>query len=671
VAYRNRITLAISAVFLIAVAGMAVRPAMFQAPGQLGSGGPVRKAPRQAEVAALTIAAGRQAVAMAELEVESSTVVTYPLSGKTAYEVSIKNRTNKNYATIVVDDKGQEQDRDQLIAAEKGAYNAKYGKLDEGLANYLAGNAGDEPIPVEIRLEEPNDESLLPKQPLITGEEWQKMSAKERQDFEDGQDAWMEQRRKLLGARAKRLLDPIIKRLASSGYSCESEEHSPVIHTKLDRNMIKQVQTWPEVERIVLENTRSSPALSISRQTIGANVVEARGISGATQVGQVEVEGEVAGNPYLTGTTQNFTNVCNSPSLHSTEVAGIIESVHSVERGIAPSAGVWAGGSCTGDEQQLKDAVQAGISFGAKALNCSFNVQPDNTITSEYDQFFDKMVWINRTSFVNSAGNAGCGGNNNVQSPAKAYNVTTAGGFYDNGTVDWSDDTIYECESYSGPSSAHGDRDKPDVLAPAKFIPTTITGPPWVNTFPDLGPSGTSFAAPHITGEIALMIDRVRGLKFKPETIRAVIVTGAAHQIFPYDRDKEGAGLISASWADDILTGTMGNWGEFPYSCGVTPNPVLVATLPNLQSGLRTRVAIAWSTWHKYADYTNTPSADLNLVVNDPSGNPANKFGQSFDNTYEWVEFVTAVPGNYSLFIQNRYCSAMNGVVGWAYWQFH
>jgi hypothetical protein len=271
-AYRNRIVLAISAVFLIAVAGMAVRPAMFQAPGSLGSGGPVRKAPRQAEVAALTIAAGRQAAAMGELEVESSTVVTYPLSGKTAYEVSIKNRTNKSYATILVDDKGQEQDRDQLIAAEKAAYNAKYGKLDEGLANYLAGNVGDEPIPVEIRLVEPNDEDLLPKQPLITGEEWQKMSAKERQDFEDGQDGWMEQRRKLLGARAKRLLDPIVKRLTSSGYSCESEEHSPVIHTKLDRNMIKQVQTWPEVERIVLENRKASPALSISRQTIVAHL---------------------------------------------------------------------------------------------------------------------------------------------------------------------------------------------------------------------------------------------------------------------------------------------------------------------------------------------------------------------------------------------------------------
>jgi hypothetical protein len=152
-------------------------------------------------------------------------------------------------------------------------------------------------------------------------------------------------------------------------------------------------------------------------------------------------------------------------------------------------------------------------------------------------------------------------------------------------------------------------------------------------------------------------------------------LASSAHQILnsggTYPIQEEGAGLISASWADDVLTGTMGNWGEVSYVCA-SPNPFLVATMPNLSSGLRTRVAIAWGQPYGYANYYMQPSADLNLVVKDSFGAIVSSFGNSHDETYEWIEFVTSIPGNYTINIQRRYCDAVsNSVVGYAWWQFH
>ena len=105
---------------------------------------------------ALNMASVKLGAPIGDLRVESSTLANYPLSGKTVYEISISNTNKMSYITIVLDDNGQEQNRDDLIAAEKAARTAKYGKLDQPLADYLATNPPDEVIPVSIQLVEPD-----------------------------------------------------------------------------------------------------------------------------------------------------------------------------------------------------------------------------------------------------------------------------------------------------------------------------------------------------------------------------------------------------------------------------------------------------------------------------------------------------------------------------------
>lgn len=170
------------------------------------------------------------------------------------------------------------------------------------------------------------------------------------------------------------------------------------------------------------------------------------------------------------------------------------------------------------------------------------------------------------------------------------------------------------------------------------------------------------------------MMSRAKALKYKPETNKAIVLASSAHQIFingSYNRTLEGAGLISASWADDIANGIMGNWGEVLYDC-TYPVPYQIATMPGLQSGLRTRVSIAWGQPNQYANYLLQPSANLVMEVRDPSGNLVSLFGNSHDDTYQWIEFVTAIPGDYTINVNRRYCDSIpNGVVGYAYWQLH
>lgn len=116
-------------------------------------------------------------------------------------------------------------------------------------------------------------------------------------------------------------------------------------------------------------------------------------------------------------------------------------------------------------------------------------------------------------------------------------------------------------------------------------------------------------------------------------------------------------------------SGTMGGWGLLPYGC-TFPNPQFGVTLVNLQGGLRTRVAIAWIADTAAAGYPNAPSADINLEVRSPNG--VSFWSSSFDGTYEIVDFVTPVAGNYSLYLWRRNCASVpGGAVAYAYWQAH
>ena len=113
-----------------------------------------------------------------------------------------------------------------------------------------------------------------------------------------------------------------------------------------------------------------------------------------------------------------------------------------------------------------------------------------------------------------------------VTSPGLAYNVITVGGLDDAGTAQWSDDTMYACSSFGDPMSQNGDREKPELVAPAANIEMVDPGP--ANLAVD---SGTSFAAPHVTGVTALLMQQNSRLTVWPEITRAMLMASATHNI--------------------------------------------------------------------------------------------------------------------------------------------
>ena len=88
---------------------------------------------------------------------------------------------------------------------------------------------------------------------------------------------------------------------------------------------------------------------------------------------------------------------------------------------------------------------------------------------------------------------------------------------------------------------------KPDLVAPGAFVNTTLNNGRYNLT------SGTSFAAPHVSGAIALLLQKNPDLK--PEEIKSLLVTTAVPVSDPYGRqfplEVAGTGRINATKAFD------------------------------------------------------------------------------------------------------------------------
>jgi hypothetical protein len=347
------------------------------------------------------------------------------------------------------------------------------------------------------------------------------------------------------------------------------------------------------------------------------------------------------------------------------------------------SAGIWGP-----DRQDDIDALIWALDQGAEVVNASYGWCPGTTQMDDIDRAFDHYARARNRLFVVAAGNnmPACPFDF-VDSPAKGWNVLSVGAYNDHNDSNWSNDEMADFSCWENPDSPNWDREKPEVVAPGVEIEGIGLNGQLV-TDPDQN-SGTSFAAPQVTGLAALLTDRHSSLNTWPEASKAIIMASATHNIegptgIPSGQDlRDGAGGINAALADTVAqTRNFSDVDPCTHSCwwgiGISNTSFPVDTFLyryfTANKGDFVRVAIAW--W-SHADCPSENNCnfdrldtDLQLGVWDPDFQWV-AWSASWDNNYELVEFVAPKTGTYRIVVYKERADEPSNYLGIAFVRLH
>jgi len=212
---------------------------------------------------------------------------------------------------------------------------------------------------------------------------------------------------------------------------------------------------------------------------------------------------------------------------HGTHVAGIINLQHPEYTGIAPEADIYdvkvLNGSGRGTASQIIEGVDWAVQNDVEIISMSLGSQVKkcngrDIISRTTDRAFESGHLV-----VAAAGNTGPN-SSTLSSPGCSRNALTVGAVN-------RDDTMAE---YSSRGPTEDGRTKPDVVAPGTQIISTAPE----NNF--RRSTGTSMAAPHVTGQAALiMTQRNTSAEQTKQLIRE------SSKDLGYDENIQGKGRIN------------------------------------------------------------------------------------------------------------------------------
>jgi serine protease AprX len=231
---------------------------------------------------------------------------------------------------------------------------------------------------------------------------------------------------------------------------------------------------------------------------------------------------------------------------------------------------------------RMKDVVQ-GLqwvlenkdTYNIRVVNLSLNsADAESYNTSPLDAAVE-ILWFNGVVVVASAGNKG---NAAIYPPANDPFVITVGAVDDKGTGTISDDVV---ASFSAYGNSEDGAVKPDLVAPgtnitarlvnqnmglAKAHPANKVGTQYFRM------SGTSMAAPIVSGAVALLLEDEPGLT--PDQIKYRLMATANQSWNGYKASKAGAGYLDVYAAVNGITSNSANTGIIPsqlLSTGLQP----------------------------------------------------------------------------------------------------
>lgn len=465
-----------------------------------------------------------------------------------------------------------------------------------------------------------------------------------------------------------------LRELAESrGWKVEYQaREAPVIVMEVPNSQLDALQARQDVDAIYLARVYQ-PESNVSVPAIDAPAVWSRGITGSgVSVAVVEGSAIFFGHEDLAdGTYCN--SLADSPiGAHASGVAGIIASTHSTLRGTAPGVSLLSGNVKSMKDADVIACTEWAINQGARVINYSFGTDFTGTLTG-LDRYVDYVIRHRAVTMVKSAGNKKltCRAPDFfVTSPGKGWNIITVGNYNDRGTLNNDDDVMNTAtlggSCFEDPASPHQDREKPEIAAPGTEITTTYCTSPASCTGTE---TGTSFAAPHIAGCAALLMQENALLRRWPESIRAILMASAIFNLEGDSRlsEHDGAGGVECDSADEIVRGIAGGEWHGTIAAARPFSYTFQAT-----AGTTVRVVIAWDSMPDVQVGSTSPmtdflKADFDLEVR-AQGVKWSVGSYSWDNSYEIVEFTAPVTGRYIARILTPRMESSHEYVGFAWW---
>jgi len=307
-----------------------------------------------------------------------------------------------------------------------------------------------------------------------------------------------------------------------------------------DARSLAEVVADDSIERVDLPR-RLEPEISTSGKTVGSPQFRKKSKRTGNGIIVAVIDGEVAlTHPALKGRVVHKANFTGEPwghpNSHGTAVAGIIASNDKNFTGMAPGATIYSYKVLTtdpglnGTDFDGALGIQQALEDGAHIANCSWGNGPAGDGTSREARACD-TAWAAGLVIVKSAGNRGPG-ISTLTTPADADGVIAVGA---------TDRTGKNVQDYSSRGPA-GTKQRPHLLAPGGIsggagIRSCLLG----GGFGDCG-AGTSFAAPHVSGILALLLERDPNLT--PDELRDILLKACA-LLDDLDVNTQGRGLVS------------------------------------------------------------------------------------------------------------------------------
>ena len=592
----------------------------------------------------------------ADLAVITRTRTSLPLTGVSLTRAKVLDRSSGQVHGVAIDSGGATVDYMAARRAEARAHRAQFGTMTAELARAVDSSSAAERVAVSFWLKS-NHNSVVRRDDSrghVTARSVERREARNLSRMADAVRQGNRDFAAMLQARGHRVV--------------ATARYSPAVFAVVPAAAVQRLSRDSRVQTTYFAGGRAQDTQNIAKTTTAATKVWAKGITGAdpfasagANTGVVEccdslfeentADFDAENNYYLARIGEGRAAACGGDHSHPTAVSGIIASTHPQFTGIANNANVYfnSAASCGGNEAELVTASQNVSANVSGATNHSYRFFtgsaapcPGVTVAATLARALDDLVRGAADSQYVAAGNDGnaaC-----VGSPATAWNIVSVGAFDDKNSLAWSGDTMAGFSSGADPAGNSGDREEPDLAAPGVnftgLLPSAGGGPTG-----NIG-SGTSYAAPVMTGGAALAQQKAPFLLGWPETEKAVLMASACHNIEGSQTNSE---LDGAGGPDFLETFNLLNLNRFRGDSIANGTGVAVTqAFPGVASGQEIRVALAWDTNTSYSLYATDPADDLDLVLKRPNGTIA-AGSSSFDNTHEVIEFVADAAGTWTI----------------------